>query len=572
MKKNCTGAEAFCQALKLSNIELVVGIPGTQDHFLFSELAMEGIRTIVPANEQGGSFIVNGYARVSGKPAVLLVVSGPGFTHALSGVAEAWSDSVPMVFVIIGPEARSGMVGQLHCLNHKEIASSLVKEYFEVKEANSIPEIIIKSYKLSLSGEPGPVAVYISDRVLQEQGKAVDRNLLQKTEQPQLAQQLAEQLKGLVELINKSRRVALFCGAGCFNCSEELEELAEKLSAPVITTVTARGLLPETHPLSMYEDTSFAAPEALNLVFGRADLVIALGVKFSHNSTGGFRIKVASEKLVHIDSERNNLGVNYPALMTYCLSPESVIRWLNNQISAERMGWDRDELENLRVAVQSEQVDAIPLLPRVADGEPQDFFAALSRVISGVGFVVTDTGMHQFLARTFIQVSRPRELMVPTDFQALGYGISAGIGVAVANSQCPVVALVGDGAFLASCNEIATAVRERINLTIIVFNDGHYGLIRLQQITACGKEANVDLPSFNIAELAMAFGCKYFRLDYCQEENLKGMIEAEGVKIVEVVVKDSKDAQKNARVGKARAYLKRILGESFWNSMKAILR
>jgi acetolactate synthase-1/2/3 large subunit len=320
--------------------------------------------------------------------------------------------------------------------------------------------------------------------------------------------------------------------------------VVERWNVPVITTPAGRGVLPEDHPLALRFDGASGNVTVINELLQRADHILALGCKLSHNGTAGFSLVLSPDRLVHVDTAAAVLNASYPAHLTVQGSAEQVLDAVRRRCERERArasGWPEGELTMWRDRLRSEAAEQLPepRFPDLVDGTAAGFFRALRNALQNDGVLVTDSGMHQFLARRHFEVRAPQGLIFPNDFQAMGYGLPAAIGAQLAAAERRVVLVIGDGGLLMSGMELVTAVRERVPLTVIVFHDGKLNHIRLQQLAESGHAHDVSLHIPNLAMLAEAMGMRYVRLAGDAEPILTTAFKSAEPVLIEVRVGDS---------------------------------
>jgi acetolactate synthase-1/2/3 large subunit len=510
-------------------------LPGTQNIDLFEALRKSRLRTIVATHELSASLMANGYARASGSPGVLLTIPGPGFTYSLTGLAEALLDSVPLVSIVGRAAEAPGRRFQLQALNQRDVATPLVKRIFDLEYADDIETTLDEAHAYSQAGEPGPVLVQVSPKVLLEQTAAsVSDSPRPRRSQPPPVDEIALRL-------GRARRVVLYVGQGANGAATELLQLVEALRAPVVTTTSGRGVIPEDNPWALCVDRG--SVEVLNELFECADLVLALGCKFSHNGAHGFRLRFAPGRLIHVDASEAVLGANYEATLTLAADVPSVIRALLDRClslsKAVDSGFSEEEVGRWRQRIATGAPQRMVATIGGARPTPiEDFFAALRRAMPAESCLVLDSGWHQMLARRHFRVLRPRSLILPTNLQSMGFALPAAIGAKLAREDRAVVALLGDGGFAISGLEMLTAVREEVPLTVIVFNDGLYSAISRQQLIAYGRRHGTELKNPDFRCFAEAVGVRYVLLSGDVERNLSDVIGDGGISIVEVVLQE----------------------------------
>lgn len=547
MPSNQTGSSLLCSTLEQLGVRHLFGIPGSQDVELYETLRRSSIRTILTTHELAASFMAIGYFRRSGKVGVVVTSRGPGFTYALPGVAEAFLDSAALLWIVNIPTATPGHQFQLQDIDHRTMAGPIVKRRFSIETFSDLRSMLVKAYQTALQGEPGPVLVEIANSALLESGSA-----------PDLAAPSLDRLNPeidpafvpeLIQAIHASQRPAFYVGAGANAASQVLRELAEILNAPVFTTTAGRGVLPENHPLVFSFDSGLGGVSARNAFFQSCDLILALGCKFSHNGAHGFRLQLPADKLIHIDASADVLGANYPAWLSFVADVPALLAAIRQQADLFRgrtSAWSQDELKQWRERIRAEQIEPRPE-PAVRDLQPPTaaaFFAALREALPPRSCLVTDSGMHQMLARKYFSVLSPRSFVLPTDFQSMGFGLPAAIGAKLASPDQPVIALMGDGGFALSGMEILTAVREQIPLTVILFNDGKLGLIRRSQLESFGRAHATDLKNPDFSLLARAVGARYSKMAADVGGVIRQCLDAPGVTLLEVGLEDSLEFHK----------------------------
>jgi acetolactate synthase-1/2/3 large subunit len=568
------GSDVICKTLEHLGVECVFGIPGTQNVKLYDSLRRSSIRTVLTTHELAAAFMANGYFRSSGKVGVVVAIPGPGFTYALTGLAEAFLDSAAVICIVNSPASTLGYKFQLQAIDQKAIAQPIVKTTYRIDCAADISKYLFDAYQSAVTGEPGPVLVEVAPSVLHE----IESSNSQRAS-PQIlhnSQPQAKQIKEAIERIISSRRIILYLGQGANAASAQVLELAELLSSPVLTTTSARGILPENHYFAFPFSHFRGGGETINRMLEACDLVIALGCKFSHNGSGGFKLRIPAEKLIHVDASTEVLGANYPASQTILSDVSTFLNAiLENRelISSNDIGWPSEELMEWRRRASSENKSNSPepIIEGIEPVTPKEFFESLNEALPVNACLVTDSGLHQYLARRYFTVLSPRGLLVPTDFQAMGFGLPAGIGAKLASPERAVVVLMGDGGFAMSGMELLTAVREKVHITIILFNDGVLGLIRLQQMSNFGRSHAIRLHNPDFSKLAEAMGAAYFRMDGETKVVLQRCIAHPGVSLLEVRLKDSPAFRNMRAKALLRESARNLLGPERFNIVKKLM-
>jgi acetolactate synthase-1/2/3 large subunit len=566
--KSLTGGGALCASLEQLGVRHVFGVPGTQNVGLFEALRQSKLRTVLATHELAAGFMANGYYRASGKVGVLATIPGPGFAFTLAAIAEAAQDSAGLLFITSKAAQISGRKFNLQDIDQRAILAPLVKRTIDVDDPEKIVSAVREAYALATAGEPGPVVLNVNDHTIESQVHSTTP-VGTAAAFPSVAKEVAQ----IAELMKRATRTVFFVGQGTNNNPARLKELAELLRAPVIATRSARGVLPEDHPLALTFDFTDAGLTALNSVLDRSDLIVALGCKFSHNGTYGFRLKFAKEKLVHVDSAEHVLGANYATRLSVCADVPTLLDaiWTTRDaISPKPTGWSDEELSEIRRLAQSSPTE--PAIRGVDPPSPSGFFKALREAMPRDSCLVTDSGWHQVLANRHYRVHDSRGLIIPSDFQSMGFGLPAAIGAKLAAPHRKVGVLIGDGGLAMSGLEMITAVREEIPLTVFVFNDGALGQIRFQQLSSFGRSHATELTTPDISLLAAAVGAQYAKLDSNPVETLRAAIQFDGVSVVEVDVSDSMAVRTQRMKGLARQTARRTISAKALTWVKKKIR
>ncbi len=566
-----TGPQWIRRSLERLGVEFVFGLPGTQNSTIFDELSPSPIRVIVPTHELAASLMANGYARTARRPAVLLTIPGPGFTYALSGIAEARLDSAALVWICIAPKNHAERRFQLQAIEQHGIAKPLVKAVFEVEDTAEIARALGAAYQRAQSGEPGPVLVHLHEKALAGEARwedppegdgfaaggeaSVDRAGDSPAD--------PEPWREAARRIEASRKPLVIAGQGALGAADALRAFVERRRALVLTTTSGRGALPEDHPLSLGWECSGTRTGVLDELVEESDVVLALGVKFSHNAARGFRWKIPREKLIHVDTSEDVLGANYPAAIEVCADAGAFLREFEPDGEG---GWSDEEAAHWKAQGRRRSWIEAPEPLLLADA-PAAFFRDLREVLPRDAIVVTDSGLHQLLCRRWFRVDAPGGLLTPTDFQSMGFGLPAAIGAALAAPSRRVVVVMGDGGLLMSGLEMVTATKYDVSLLVLVINDGSYGLIRREQLAVNGIAEGSTLANPLFGDLAHAAHANYLSLGPPVHEGLRQALALQGVTLVEVRAEDSPSLVRL----RSKGVLKRVAGTRMVKWLKGLL-
>jgi acetolactate synthase-1/2/3 large subunit len=381
-----------------------------------------------------------------------------------------------------------------------------------------------------------------------------------------------QRIKEIAALVASAHRPLLFVGAGAAGAADALAGLAERLGAPVVTTTSGRGCLSEDHPLSLGFELGGTRARPLNALLERADLVLALGCKFSHNGARGFALRIPPAKLVHVDASGEVLGVNYDPRIGLKADVAHFLEALVPHLAslpAGRTTWPVTEIEEARRhgLAESWARTPEPKFPGLGSRGAQGFFSDLRAALPDEGCLVTDSGLHQNLARRWFRVRAPRTFIVPTNLQSMGFALPAAVGARLARPDAPVIALLGDGGFRMSGLELACAVDLGLELTVIVFNDGAYGLIRRGQLSAFGKDHGTRLAPVDLQAVAAACGANYIRSGSDPGAALHAARGLGGVVLIEVPLREAA----GFLVVRAKGTVRRWLGPPLRRRIRSLL-
>lgn len=533
---NRTGAELICLALKNSGVDLVYGIPGVHNLALFEALRRARIRVVVPCHEQGAVFMATGQSQAVGRPGVLITVPGPGLTNALTGIAEAYLDSVPLVVIVSNIRFDLPYRHQLHQIDQVALAEPVCKAVLRVRRPDDVTAHIAQAFHLATaSGEPGPVVVDVASEVLWQKGQPNPR---QTREQTAPFDEAA--INNTIERVISSERVGLFTGQGALDARNAVQELAEWLGAPVMTTHSGRGVMREDHPQVMDFLWRSDGVQEANAIMTECDLVLALGVKFSEHGTRGYSLKLPHH-VIHVDRDANATADTVPSAQHLCMDTGAFLRALLT--AKDRFGprTTQNDLTQRRLTAareKTQKTDENTIC--IAGGEAVsagDFFATLRELLPDDAVLVTDSGHHQILACANFPVYEPHTLLVPADYQAMGYAIPVATGVGLARPDREVVAVVGDGSFVMSGLELLTAAREQARLKVLLFKNGGYGILRDIQLEQFGVATSVDLKNPDFASMTASLGAAICDATGSPRDVLQALLRMPGVALLEVEVR-----------------------------------
>jgi acetolactate synthase-1/2/3 large subunit len=563
-----SGASRIVDALRASGVECVFGLPGTQTLELFEALREAGLRTVIATNELNAAFMAGGWAKVTGHPGVLLTISGPGFMWSLNGVAEARLDSIPLLHISGAPiDTPVGRRSRQQELPQAEIAAPLVKGVIEADQYSDPGLAVLDGLELACSGEPGPVLLHVSSATLRRHFHRVVLSARPVTAGDHAA------FAAVCARIHASQHPIFIVGQGTNMHAAYIAELAGRIGAPVLTTPSARGVLPEDSPFNLPFDPFAADIRAVNELAQRSDLIVAIGCKLGHASTAGFELELPPARLIHIDASAEVVGANYPASLMVVADAGDALRAILDSNPA-RSGWTASEIESWRTRAATLEPDAWE--PRIAGTSARDARAFFERLRAGIprdAILVLDSGLHQVLARRYYTVLSAGGLIMPTDLQSMGFAIPTAIGARLASPKRVVVALLGDGGFAMTALALLSAAAEGVSLVVVVFVDGKFGQIRMQQLSSYGVDHGVAFENPDMELLAAAVGARYELVD---DGNLADVISSAvgqaGVTVVEVIVGDTSKIRRKAAVNRIRETSRRVAGPQLFGLLAKLFR
>ncbi len=524
-----TGGEWVVEALRAEGVRHVFGIPGVHNLAVYDALLRQSdIAHVLARHEQGAAFMADGYARASGEIAVVLVTTGPGATSTLTPLVESYQGSMPVI--VIMSDIASPLVGRdlgaLHEVPHQIECFRPVTRMAESLTATAdIPTTIAGAFDLLRTGRPGPIAISIPHDLLGARSEAAVRATRGGRRPPCHVTDIAEAARRL----GGAERPLIVAGGGVIaaGAERELRALAHRLGAPVITTVMGRGAMSEEDPLWLgVLPNKWATGPAL----GEADVVFAVGCRFAARSTQGLLLNLAfgpHQTLIHLDLDPTVIGKLFkPQLGIVGDARDGLMRLLERLGPATAApGWDRTKLAELRAAASPRYT------PEIAG-----FIRTLREALPDEAIVVNDqTGINYWMEWHF-PVRVPRTFLYPVGSAVLGYALPAAIGAQTAHPRRRVVAVVGDGGFLFSVNELATAVKYGLPIAFLVMNDNRYGAIKWLQERMFGRWGEADLANPDFVALGRAFGARAERV--ARGEDLRDALgraaRAEGPTVIEM--------------------------------------
>ncbi|HJZ68636.1 MAG TPA: biosynthetic-type acetolactate synthase large subunit [Blastocatellia bacterium] len=543
------GARIVCEALIKEGVETIFGYPGGAVLHIYDELwrVQDRLKHVLCRHEQGVIHMAEGYAKATGKVGVALVTSGPGATNSVTGIANAFMDSTPLVVIsgqvprkVIGSDAfqEADTVG---------ITRPCTKYNYLVKDVRDLAEIIKEAFYIASTGRPGPVLVDIPKDVTAENVRFVYPERVRLPGYRPGSRGDSFEVERAVEKICEARRPILYVGGGVIhsNGSEELLELAERLSLPVTPTLMGLGCFPSGHPLSLgmlgMHGTYWA-----NMAISESDLILAIGVRFDDRVTGALNKFAPHAEVVHVDVDPSSINKNRRVEVPIVGDAKTVTQQMLDLLPEEAC-----ESSAERLAAWWEQIDEwkqhAPLTFENSDQVimPQHLIQELYRLTNGDAIVSTDVGQHQMWLAQYYPFNGPRQSITSGGLGTMGFGFPAALGAQIAYPERQVIAFVGDGGFQMTAQELATAVQYKTNVKIVVMNNNCLGMVRQWQDLLYDRaysHVNMEwLPDF--VKLAEAYGATGLRAT--KPDQLRAVLErglaTPGVVVMDILVAEEEN-------------------------------
>ncbi|MBZ5569094.1 MAG: thiamine pyrophosphate-binding protein [Acidobacteriia bacterium] len=501
-----TGGDIVVRALEDEGVGFTFGIPGTHNIELYDSLARSRcVRPVLVTDEQSASFMADGVARASGQLAAVNLVPGAGLTHALSGIAEAYLDGVPMLVLACGIRRDTGRAFQLHDVDQLAIARPVTKAQFRAKHGSEIYAAVRRACQIARSAPSGPVLVEIPAEHYFFRHDP-DLQALESPPAPPAAP--GEQLERARQWLDASRRPLLYLGRGAVQAGADLLTLAERLNAPVATTISGKGVFNEAHDLWLWCGFGAAAPSFVRKIAASCDLTLAIGCRFSEVGTGSYGMTPPG-KLIHVDVDPSVLGKNYPADLPVVSDAASFVAALLPHLTSRPID------ESLRRDIRSghEEVRQGWATPDNSEGVyPPHLLATVQELVGDDAVYTTDSGNGTFLAMECLRLPHPHSFLAPVDYSCMGYAVPGALGAALACPDRQVIALAGDGAFLMTGLELLTARQLNLPVMVLVLRDRELAQIAQFQQIALGQKSCSELPDYDLASICKGVGVAYLAL------------------------------------------------------------
>ncbi len=539
MSEKMNGAQALVRSLELEGVDVLFGYPGGVVLPIFDALyESKQIQSVLPRHEQGAVHAADGYARVTGKPGVALVTSGPGATNTVTGLANAYMDSIPLVVftgqvatAVLGTDAfqESDITG---------ITLPITKHNYLVKDAAEIPEIIKEAFHIATTGRPGPVLIDVPADVSKHDLSFSYPEHVNLPGYKPTYKGHSKQIKQAAQMIAKARKPLLYVGGGVLasNAAAELKELAELMQLPVTTTMMGKGSFPEDHHLWIGMPGMHGA-KFTNYTITETDLLVAIGVRFDDRVTGKLSTFANKAKVIHVDIDPAEIGKNKAVDVPIVGDAKHIIAGLTAEL--RKMGAEPRTDAWMRAV--DDWRKRFPLHYSQDSGGlmPQYVVERISELTKDRETVIcTEVGQNQMWACQYYTLRKPRTWVSSGGLGTMGFGFPAAIGAQLGRPEALVVDIAGDGSIQMNIQELATAKLYGLPVKIVVLNNGFLGMVRQWQELFYGKRYSSsvldrDVPDF--VKLAEAYGCFGVRVKTPEELDaaLTAAFEFDGPAIVD---------------------------------------
>jgi acetolactate synthase I/II/III large subunit len=515
MKKG-NGAEILIDALKNEGAEVVFGYPGGAVLTLYDQLFRSSLKHILVRHEQAAVHAADGYARVTGRPGVVFATSGPGATNLVTGIANAYLDSIPLVLITGQVPSRFIGTDAFQEANITGITKQITKQNYQVKNAEELTGIISEAFYLATTGRTRPVLIDIPKDIF-DQNTSINsgsKEVFIESDQPPAYNEF--QVKQAVEAIRMSKRPVIFGGGGLIRAkaAETLTIFAEKFKTPVTLSLMGLGAYPGDRDLFLGMPGMHGSIAA-NYALSEADLIVAAGVRFNDRVTGKLENFASNAKIIHIDIDSTEIGKNVSVDIPVLGDVKAVLDCFLKELQPGDTGEWINKVRDWR------NCHPIPV-GRSGTGvslRPQFVIRELSRLSSKNVVVATDVGQHQMWAAQHFIVREPGTFLTSGGLGTMGYGFPAAIGAKIAAPGREVICITGDGSFQMNIQELATAVHNQLDITIAVINNGCLGMVRQWQEIFYNKRYSTSVLECNpdFVRVAEAYGAKGMRVkDECE--------------------------------------------------------
>lgn len=508
-----SGAEMVVKSLIDQGVKHVFGYPGGAVLDIYDALhTVGGVEHILVRHEQAAVHMADGYARSTGDVGVVLVTSGPGATNAITGIATAYMDSVPMV--VLSGQVASSLIGNdaFQECDMVGISRPIVKHSFLIKSAEEIPETIKKAFYIAASGRPGPVVIDFPKDTVNPALKFAYRypeNVSLRSYNPTLQGHKGQIKKALTKLVSAKKPV-FYIGGGAINanCSAELIELAEKLQLPVVSTLMGLGAFPETHKQSVGMLGMHGTYEA-NKVMHNSDVIFAVGVRFDDRTTNNLEKYCPNATVIQIDVDPTSISKTVNADIPIVGDAKLTLKQMLGQLDQASAKQDSQALTSWWKEIEQwRSKQCLRYETSQTKVKPQQAIEMIYRLTKGEAYVTSDVGQHQMFAALYYPFDKPRYWINSGGLGTMGFGLPAALGVKLAHPKSTVVCVTGDGSIQMNIQELSTALQYGLPVLVLNLNNGFLGMVKQwQDMIYQGRHSQSYMQSLpDFIKLAQAYG------------------------------------------------------------------
>ncbi|MCD7824478.1 MAG: biosynthetic-type acetolactate synthase large subunit [Clostridiaceae bacterium] len=507
-----TGSEIVIECLKEQGVDTVFGYPGGAILNIYDELYrhQDEIRHILTSHEQGAAHAADGYARSTGKVGVCMATSGPGATNLVTGIATAYMDSVPMVAITANVGLPLLGKDSFQEIDIAGVTTPITKYSFIVKDVKDLAPTLRRAFRVAQTGRPGPVLVDIVKNATSDQAEY--ERMVPEPVLPQTDKIKQKDIDAALKLLEKARKPIVFVGGGAVisGASEELKEFVDKLHAPVTDTLMGKGAYSglENNYIGML---GMHGTKTANLSLSESDVLVVVGSRFSDRVTGNTATFAKNAKIIQIDVDEAEINKNISVDVSVIGDIREVLKCFNRKLTQQ---YHKEWMDKVLA-----RKDALPLDYNHEGLTGPYIIEKLAELTDNEAIVATEVGQHQMWAAQYYSYKHPRSLITSGGLGTMGYGLGAAIGAKVGNPDKTVVNIAGDGCFRMNMNEIATAVRSKVPVIELVFNNHVLGMVRQWQTLFYGRRYSHTVlnDGVDFVKLAEAMGAKACRITKKEE-------------------------------------------------------
>ncbi|WP_437610384.1 acetolactate synthase 3 large subunit [Erwinia sp. V71] len=508
-----SGAEMVVRSLIDQGVKHVFGYPGGAVLDIYDALqTVGGVDHVLVRHEQGAVHMADGYARATGEVGVVLVTSGPGATNAITGIATAYMDSIPMV--VLSGQVASSLIGYdaFQECDMVGISRPVVKHSFLVKNTEDIPAVIKKAFWLAASGRPGPVVIDLPKDILNPANKLPyvwPESVSMRSYNPTTRGHKG-QIKRALQMLLAAHKPVIYAGGGVINagCHTELRELAEKLNVPVTTSLMGLGAFPGTHRQALGMLGMHGTYEA-NMTMHHSDVIFAVGVRFDDRTTNNLAKYCPNATVLHIDIDPTSISKTVSADVPIVGDAKQVLEQMLELLAQNEASQNFDSLRDWWQSIDQWKARKCLEFDRNSGSiKPQAVIETICRLTHGDAYVTSDVGQHQMFAALYYQFDEPRRWINSGGLGTMGFGLPAALGVKMALPEETVVCVTGDGSIQMNIQELSTALQYGVPVLVLNLNNRYLGMVKQwQDMIYSGRHSQSYMESLpDFVRLAEAYG------------------------------------------------------------------